>query len=332
MLLAGISACLYGLKNGRKALSFFLFTRGLWLVIVELFIITLEWTFNPHYPSFILQVIWAFGISMMALSLLIYLPRPALLLVGIILVGAHNTLDFIHITGDNAPALLWSVLHDPNFSGFHFGPFHPIIGYPVLPWIGIITLGYCLGGLYAPTADPEIRKKVIAQPGSRGHLPFYRPSLDEYVWRRRALVGTEEFSVHTFLLCQYDKISALTSLYAHDPWPCPALPGLCGATVEQARFQRDSLRQGTHVLLPAAYPPDTCHGHPCGYAIGHTAADMVNLTTWVTANPQLKGYGFSLPIVYLVWIVVVVLLYPLCLRFSQYKQANQGNKKWLSYF
>jgi hypothetical protein len=65
---------------------------------------------------------------------------------------------------------------------------------------------------------------------------------------------------------------------------------------------------------------------------GHPPANMVNLTTWVTANPQLKGYGFSLLVVYLVWIAVMLMLYPVSVWFSRYKQANQGHKKWLSYF
>ena len=65
---------------------------------------------------------------------------------------------------------------------------------------------------------------------------------------------------------------------------------------------------------------------------GHSAGDMVDLTTWVTANPQLKGYGFSLPVVYIVWIVVIVVLYPISRRFDQYKRANQAKQRWLSYF
>jgi uncharacterized membrane protein len=60
MLLAGIAACLYGIKNGRKALSFFLLTRGAWLIIAELIIVTIGWTFNTHFTIYILQVIWAF--------------------------------------------------------------------------------------------------------------------------------------------------------------------------------------------------------------------------------------------------------------------------------
>jgi len=65
---------------------------------------------------------------------------------------------------------------------------------------------------------------------------------------------------------------------------------------------------------------------------GHSAADMVDLTTWVTANPQLRGYGFSLPVVYVVWIGVILILYPLSSRFDKYKRANQAKKWWLSYF
>jgi uncharacterized membrane protein len=65
---------------------------------------------------------------------------------------------------------------------------------------------------------------------------------------------------------------------------------------------------------------------------GHGAASMVNLTTWVTANPQLQGYGFPLWVVYVIWVLVMVLLFPLCRRFDQYKRAHQAEKKWLSYF
>jgi len=332
MLLAGISACLYGLKNGRKALSFFLFTRGLWLVIVELFIVTLEWTFNPHYPSFILQVIWAFGISMMVLALLIHLPRPVLLLVGILLVAAHNTLDNIHISGNNAPALLWSMLHDPNFRGFNFGPIHPIIGYPVLPWIGIITLGYSLGSFYAPAVTTETRKKSLRNLGIGAILLFI-------LLRWTNMYGdAAHWSVQkNFLFTLFSFVN--TTKYP--PSLLYALMTLGPALLFLAYAERPLNRLGSSVQVFGRVPMFFYLLHiPLIHAMailaamlsGHTAADMVNLTTWVTANPQLKSYGFSLPIVYLVWIVVVVLLYPLCLRFSKYKQANQGNKKWLSYF
>src|SRR5579872_2243564 len=72
MFLAGVSAQLYGIKNGRKAVSFFLLTRGIWLILLELFVVSLGWTFNPHFTVYILQVIWAFGVSMIVLSALVY--------------------------------------------------------------------------------------------------------------------------------------------------------------------------------------------------------------------------------------------------------------------
>jgi uncharacterized membrane protein len=152
MLLSGMAAWLYGKKNGRKAVSFFLLTRGIWLILAELFIVTLGWTFNTHYDIFILQVIWAFGISMIALSGLLYAGRGALLALALILIGGHDLLDGVHIGGDGYPAFAWAFLHQQH--GFTFGPINVFMGYPILPWIGLIALGYRLGGLYGPEQDP----------------------------------------------------------------------------------------------------------------------------------------------------------------------------------
>ncbi len=115
-MLAGVSACLYGMKNNRSTLSTFLFTRGLWLVILELAYVTLAWTFNPHYPAFIFQVIWALGISMMVLALLIHLPRTVLLFIGLLLVLGHNLLDGIHSTALSfGPYCMSPILRDTHW-------------------------------------------------------------------------------------------------------------------------------------------------------------------------------------------------------------------------
>ena len=332
MLLAGVSACLYGLKNGRKALSFFLFTRGLWLVIVELFIVTLEWTFNPHYPAFILQVIWAFGISMMILALLIHLPRPVLLLLGIVLIAAHNTLDTVHVNGNTAPAFIWSVLHQPNFAGFHFGPFNPIVGYPVLPWIGIMTLGYCLGSLYAPDIAPKHRKKTLRQLGIGAILLFIFLRWTN-AYGDAALWSTQKnflFTVFSFVNTTKYPPSLLYALMTLGP----ALLFLAYAEKPLNKFTGKLTVFGRVPMFFYLLHIPLIHGIAILAAMltHHPAADMVNLSTWVTQNPQLKGYGFPLWVVYLIWIVVILLLYPLCLRFSEYKRAHQGDKKWLSYF
>jgi len=332
MLLAGVSACLYGLKNGRKALSFFLFTRGLWLVIVELFIVTLEWTFNPHYPAFILQVIWAFGISMMILSLLIHLPRPVLLLLGIVLIAAHNTLDTVHVNGNTAPAFIWSVLHQPNFAGFHFGAFNPIVGYPVLPWIGIMTLGYCLGSLYASDIAPNHRKKTLRQLGTGAILLFIFLRWTN-MYGDASLWSTQKnflFTLFSFVNTTKYPPSLLYALMTLGP----ALLFLAYAEKPLNKFTSKLTVFGRVPMFYYLLHIPLIHGIAILAVMlsHHPAADMVNLSTWVTANAQLKGYGFSLWVVYLIWIAVTLLLYPLCLRFSEYKRAHQADKKWLSYF
>jgi uncharacterized membrane protein len=332
MLLAGVSACLYGAKNGRKALSGFLFTRGIWLVFVELFIITLFWTFNPHYPAFILQVIWAFGISMMALSLLIHLPRTVLLPLGIILVAGHNALDNVHVSGDGPAAFLWSVLHQPNFAGFTAGPFHFVVGYSVIPYIGIISLGYCLGSLYTPAAAPETRKKLLRNIGL-GAIALFIILRGINVYGDASHWSVQKNIVFTIL--------SFVNVTKYPPSLLYILMTLGPALVFLAYAEQPLNRLTAKVVVFGKVPMffyllhiPLIHGLGVLAAAlsGHAAADMVNLTTWVTANPQLQGYGFSLPVVYLVWIAVMLMLYPVSRRFSQYKQANQGEKKWLSYF
>ena len=332
MLLAGISACLYGAKNGKKALSGFLLTRGLWLVFVELFIITLAWTFNPQYPAFILQVIWAFGISMITLSLLIHLPRKILLPLGILLVAAHNTLDNVHVSGNTLAAFGWSVLHEPNFGGLHFGPFNPIIGYPVMPWLGIITLGYCLGNLYIPDVTPEKRQQSLRNLGIGSIVLFI-------VLRWSNLYGD-----HSPWSVQENWLLTIFSFVNVTKYPPSLLFILMtmGPALLFLAYAERPLNKVTAALTVFGRVPmffyllhiPLIHGLAVVAAVltGHPASDMVNLTTWVTSNEKLQGYGFTLPVVYLVWIAVVAVLYPLCLRFSQYKQANQATNKWLSYF
>src|SRR6478672_5706529 len=146
MFLAGTSAFLVGKRKSKKQLSFFLFTRGLWLMLLELTVVYFGWSFNMHFPMSALITIWALGVSMVALSALVYLPYKIVLAVGILIVAGHNLLDSVHVPGNNFTAFLWDELHDPR--GLSFGGHVIFTGYPVLPWIGIITLGYCFGKLF----------------------------------------------------------------------------------------------------------------------------------------------------------------------------------------
>lgn len=159
VFLAGVSAYLYGVRKTKKEVAQYLFSRGLWLIFVEVFIIGLGQTFNPTYPYFNLKVIWAIGISMIALSAMMYLNRTVMLLISLLFIAAHNMLDNVHVQGSGGLAFLWSVLHEPSV--FQFGRFHIYVMYPVLPWIGILAIGYYLGSLFSAHYDAEKRTKVL---------------------------------------------------------------------------------------------------------------------------------------------------------------------------
>lgn len=329
MLLAGIAACLYGNKNGRKAVSFFLFTRGAWLIFVELFIVTVGWTFNLHFTFYILQVIWAFGVAMVALSALVWLSRPVLLTLAIILIAGHNGLDGIHATGNSFSAVVWAFLH--QFTFFSYPHISFVIGYPILPWLGIISLGYCLGGLYAPTVAPHRRKKALRILGlaAIGGFILIRAINIYGDPAPRSTQSTPLYSVLSFLnVTKYPP--------SLDYILMTLGPGLLFLAVAEKPLNKLTEKIAVFGRVPFFYyilHIYIFHALAVVAAMiqGHPASDMTNFTNWVTANPKLKGYGFDLGVVYAVWIAVVLALYPLCKRFDAYKRANQAQKKWLSY-
>jgi uncharacterized membrane protein len=143
VLLAGSSAFLRGQGSGTADLSRYLFTRGLMLVALEVTWITFSWQLG--FNVLILQVMWALGVGMMVLSLLIWLPRPAIALIGALLIIPHNALDAVHST-----SALWQAWHQGGFVRFPAGS--PLAGiaimYPLMPWVGLIAAGYALGPVF----------------------------------------------------------------------------------------------------------------------------------------------------------------------------------------
>ncbi len=112
IFLAGTSACLYGARQqSTRQLFRYLFTRGLWLIFLELVIVNFGWTFDITFSFRFLQVIWAIGASMVVLAGLVYLPKWAIFAFGIVLVFGHNLLDPIQMEGTSVPAVIWYILH-----------------------------------------------------------------------------------------------------------------------------------------------------------------------------------------------------------------------------
>lgn len=159
VFLTGLSAWLYAhpARGGIRSPSSFLFKRGLFLVLIEVTLVNFSWFGN--FDTIFLQVIWAIGISMIALSVLVKLPYWGIGLLGFIIVFGHNLLSPISFAPGETGYTLWAILHD---RGVIFdGAVRIKASYPVLPWIGVILLGYCAGPLYARTMDMMSRRKLL---------------------------------------------------------------------------------------------------------------------------------------------------------------------------
>jgi uncharacterized membrane protein len=328
VFLAGTSAYLYGLKKTKKELSFFLFSRGLWLVAVEIFLLTLARTFNPAFHFINLQVIWAIGICMMVLSGLIYLDRRIILLGGIAIIAGHNLLDHVHIQSPFLPAFLWSLVHETGF--FSIGDVRIHVHYPVLPWIGMICTGYCAGYLYESGFPSDRRKRILLLSGSGAILLFillrsgnFYGDPSPWTVQKNTL-----FSLLSFLNVSKYPPSLLYTLVTLGP----ALIFLALAESPIKKWPATFSMFGRVPLFYYIAHIFLIHVLALVAAVmsGYQWSDMI-LSDMVNSSPQLKGYGFNLLIVYLVWITLLFILYPFCAWFDQYKRKHQSREPWLRY-
>lgn len=328
VFLAGVSTYLYGIGKSRRELSYFLFSRGLWLVLVELFIISLEQTFNPTYPMIDLQVIWATGVSMIVLSGMIYMKRPFILVTALILIAGHNLLDNVHVHDGGLTAFAWSVLHEP--ADFFIGPVFVIVKYPVLPWIGILAIGYYLGYLFSSHYDPEKRMKLLLLIGFISlELFFFLRTVNMYgdpsPWSNQK---NAVFSLLSFLNVSKYPPSLLYILLTLGP----AMVFLALADKPLNSIARKITVFGRVPFFYYVLHFFLIHllAMLGAVLLGFKWSDMI-LTNVVNRVPALKSYGFNLLTVYLVWIVLIFILYPCCKWFDRYKRSHLPSSRWLSY-
>ena len=323
VFLAGTSAFLSGQRKTKKELSLFLLKRGIWLLLVELSIVNFAWSFNIKLPFTSLGVIWALGISMICLAGFVHLPRKIILLLGIVIVAGHNLLDRIHFD-----SLIWSVLHEPKV--FRIDKTHLIkVTYPVLPWIGIMALGYCLGNSYTKRTDTAKRMKLLWQLGTIAVIAFIVIRFlnvygDPDPW---SLQKSQLFTLLSFLKTTKYPPSLLYALMTLGP----ALIFLAIAEKASGKLVLPVIHIGRVPMFYYILHLYLIHLAAMFAAefSGYDFSDMI-LQRRTRVDPQLKGYGFSLGVTYLVWIGIVLLLYPLCKRYDKYKTEHK-EKWWLSY-
>lgn len=165
VLLTGLSAWLYGQKyQGRRDVSAFLFKRGLFLIVLEFTWVNFAWTFQLPPSVIYMQVIWAIGVSMLALAVLVWLPRAVLIALALVIMGGHNVLDGLHVEASSALQIPWTILHERSWIDVG-DSLRLRTTYPVLPWIGVIALGYGLGPWFAKGIQPTVRQWYLLLAG-----------------------------------------------------------------------------------------------------------------------------------------------------------------------
>ena len=322
--LAGLSAFMIGKRKSPSELSGFLIKRGFWLVFVEIIIVNFGWKFDVHFRHIGLQTIWQLGISMIVLAGLIHLPKRFILLFSCVIITGHNLLDNIHFDGN----YLWAILHERQLFEWTEGHYFRT-AYPLLPWIAVMSLGYCFGSLYEVSFDAAKRKKILNGLGYGSLVVFF------------ILIGINKYG-DPFPWTNYGDLSkTLMSILNANKYP-PSLLFLLVTLGGTFLFLANSEKlKGKIVKFFCVFGRV-----PFFYYIIHIylihilAAFAANFTgfgwqalvlpKFIIGVEGLKGYGFNLITVYLIWIGVILLLYPVCKMFDRYKQNNK-DKWWLSY-
>lgn len=328
VFLAGTSAFLYGRNKTKKELSKFLLTRGIWLILLEIIVNNLIWTFDFSYSLQIFQVIWAIGLSMVFLSFIVYLPKKLSLIIGILIVSGHNLLDGIVTRGTDPASILWYIFHQDMFlplSSTKMVVFH----YPVLPWIGTIILGYHFGRLYTKEFDALVRRKWLLKLGI-GSVVLFIILRATNVYGNLLPWSTQKDTIYTFLsfinVTKYPP-SLLFLLITIGP----SLLFLYGIEMIKNKITDFLLVFGRVPLFYYFAHILVIHLLALGLHVilGGDWQDLI-LRAQDFISPKLLDYGYSLLVVYSVWILTILFLFPFCKKYMQYK-ANNKDKWWLSY-
>jgi len=316
--LTGLSAWLYGQSHTKKQVSEFLLKRGLFLIFLELTVICLAWpTQSFEFPPerFWLQVIWAIGLSMVALSGLIYLPRPAQFGVGLAIVCLHNLLNGIVLTPDDAGFAIWSVLHQRTVIDLGLG-LTAKTTYPILPWIGVILLGYACGPWFAKGSDSAVRLRRLIVLGASLIVGFV-------IIRYINVYGDKPWFIAE---TQLRTVMSFLSLTKYPPSLLFLMPTVGTGVLLLALFEKN---QDSAALPHLAY----LGGAPMFFYILHLYMLKEIYHVALAMYGPVKGTVFGVSNLSTVWIWVFVLILPLYFPTRWFAGLKQRRKDiwWLKY-
>ena len=336
-LLAGTGA--YLSVAGGKAIgevAHFFWTRGLWLIFLELTVLRFAWDFAFDSAP-VVQVIWALGWSMIAMALIVRLPTICIGGLGAAIIVLHNLLDSVSPASLGSAAGVWTFLHVPGFLSVT-PQIKVLVGYPLVPWVGVMAVGYALGALLE---RPDRRKRVL--------LLGIGITLAFFLLRGLNLYGNGDPAQASFLRSTFG------------PWKFQPTPALTVIAFFNTLKYPPSLDYLLMTLGPALITLACLDGVKAERGFGrillifgrvplfyyvihifliHTLAVLVGLlfnqpVSWLfggefVARQAPPGYGHPLPFVYIIWLLVLLTLYFPCKWYAAFKSRHR-NWQLLSY-
>lgn len=329
VLLAGTSIFLQQQRKTTRALTGLLLTRGLWLIGVELTLVHLVFNFHWQWNVQLLEVIWVIGASMMIMAAFIHLRVRSVLVIGGLLILGHNALDTITPASFGPLGWLWSLLHVPgSITGVPIKPPIVTVAYPLVPWVGVMALGYAFGGVVLKPVDQRIRFEChVAALMLVAFVLLRWTNLygDSVQWTAQASWWRTLLS---FLNVQKYPPSLLFLLATL------GIAAFVMAGIESAEkrgvFNRTQSALRVYGRVPFFY-------FLLHIAIIHLLALIISAASggewrwWLAEIPKggvltgrPAGYGYSLGFIWCVWIFVVALCYPPCKWYAGVKMRSRN--------
>ncbi len=321
IFLAGTGAVLGATRGKSKPdLSRFLWTRGLWLILLDMTVIRFSWAFNWDFTFNFMMILWPIGFAMIVLAGLVYVPAHIVGLMGVAIVALHNLLDRIQPETLGAFSGLWKIMFSKGT--IQLGPNVKFIAmYPLVPWLGVMAAGYGFGTLLLQ--DRDRRRKLLLKLGLGLCALFVILRATNIYGDMKPWVNqkTAFLTFLSFLDCTKYPPSLLYALMTIGP-------GIVFISLADRPLGR------------LAQPFITFGRVPMFYYLLH--APLIHLLAVAIAwpnyqvplgsflgTPHVAGYGYGLGVVYVLWILVVLLLYPACRWFADLKRRRKD--VWLSY-
>lgn len=260
----------------------------------------------------------------MVLAGLIHLPKRIILIFSCVIIFGHNLLDSIHFEGN----ILWAILHEPKLFEWSTGH-HIRSAYPLLPWVAVMSLGYCFGSLYDHSFDAAKRKKILNILGIGSMVLFF------------ILIVINQYGDPSPWINYGVTAKTVMSIFNVTKYPPSLLYLLLTLGASFLFLANTEKLKGKAVDFFCVFGRVPFFYYIIHIYLIHIIAALVAkftgfgwqalvLPTFITRVQSLKGYGLNLVSVYLIWIGVVILLYPLCKKFDRYKQSHK-QQWWLSY-